>query len=439
MRRLAVHRRHPRKRRPVRYVRRFNWRDLPAIPVDERVKVSRAPSQTFLGWRDVCHRAAYLYVKHAGGPGGHQLHRGTVFHMVVERLTNRCIERGERQVSPEDAKRELAAVFAEFPELTVPAIERDYLRMLVFHWAVGSYFDPAKIVGVEQFLTLDVGPWQVRAKVDLIEQPVWNMLDITDYKTQRNMPSGEEWHAGGHDERGNPRFGGNFQTILYGAVAAFGRTPEGLQLGEGVDRFRLFLRFPSILWDDGLARKEAEVSRLMLADFLDDLRAQLAGLQVSIDSGKWQPTPGSHCDRCPAEAECPLPRHLREASRAARVETVDDLETLAANWRFAGRRNKALKATIKGAAERMNLEVVYTGRDTGLKFIPVDREGFKTGALPNVRTAVEGAARYGQGLDEHGQFDFAPFVKRSQYTTFDERKVPPRIIAPADDDESETT
>lgn len=427
MRRRDLKRRRVRARagRP-RPAPRFDWRDLPPIPLEDRIEVPATPSQTFLAWRDICHRAAYLYLRHRGGPGGHQLNRGTVFHVTVERLTNMLIASGQRTVDPDTAKAELDAVFAEMPELTVPAVERDYLRMLVYHWAVGFAVDPARVVGVEQMLTLELGRWTIRGKVDLIEQVTHDLIDLTDYKTQRNMPTSEEWHAGGYDDRGNPRFGGNYQTILYAVLAAYGRTPEGLRIGDNVNRWRLWLRFPAVLWDDGIGYKTAEVDRLMLANFRDDLAAQLAGLEHSIATGKWQPTPGSHCDRCPAEHECPLPRHLRAASQGAAIETLEQAETFAATWRFQQRRNKALKGAVRAFAERHNLELIYTGRDTALKFIPVDREGFKPRSLPKVREAIEGAAKYGHGLDANGDLDLSRFVTRSQSTSFDERKVPPK-------------
>lgn len=419
-----------RRRRPatVSAAPRLSWRDLPPLPERERVAVPDTPSQTFLKHWDRCHRSAHLYLKHRGGPGSHPLNRGSIFHEVARRLVlEHVIKRGEREIPPDVGKVELTRVFAEHPELTVPADERDYLRMLVYHFCLGSYFDPARVLGVEQMLTLKLGRWTVRGKLDLIYDHGSGMIEITDYKTQRNMPTSEEWATGGHDPRtGLPRFGGDFQTQVYGVLCAFGVDEHGMTIGEQVNRWRLVQRFPSTLWEEGIGYREADVDRVQLADFRDDVLAQLEALEHAIATGKWQPTPGTHCGECPAEYECPLPRHLRPDSQGASIDTLEEAERLAAFRRFSSRRQANLTRALRKAAERNGWERIYSGADTALVFIPEHRESLKPKSLPNLRADVEAAARYGHGLEDDGSFDLSKYTKTSQSTRFDERKVEPK-------------
>lgn len=404
------------------------WRDLPPVSDEERALVTftREPSQTFLGWHDLCDRAAFLYRKHHGGAGGHQLNRGSLFHEAVARLTRHLIEQGERQAPPELGKDYVVEVVRDLLELATPAYERDQLRGMIFNWCDGSFFWPERIVGVEQDLQLQVGEWTIRCRLDLIEQLDHRTLDVTDYKTQWNMPRTAdvgEWSTGGVDGNGNARFGGNFQTTVYALACAFGTTPDGLSIGDGIDRFRVYLRFPRLLRDEGLAYREAIIDRRQLLDFRLDLEAQLARLGRSIETGKWQPTPGSHCERCPAAAECPLPRHLRAESQATEWETLEELETHAANWYFMAQRATQLKSRIRAAAERLGVPEVRTGEDLALLFKFYERESLKDGALADIRVGIEGAVKYGH------PFNLADFVTYSQGTEFVKRKVAPRRAA----------
>lgn len=413
----------------------LNWRDLPPIDEDEhaaaleRLLDERMPSQTFLAHRDRCHRSAFLYLKHAGGPGSHPLNRGSIFHLVVEELTREeIIGRDEHEVPPEVAKDRLNEVLARHPELTVPADERDALRQMIYHWAAGSYFDPSTIVGVELAVELEVGDWIIRGKIDLVEQPTHYLLHVTDYKTQWNMPNAEEFARGGPDTHS---FAGDFQTELYALMLAFGHTPDGLTPGEGVDEFRLFQRFPRYLGEEGLFYRDAVITRQQLVDFRFDVEAMLASLERSIDTRKWQPTPGSHCARCPSPYECPLPRMLRADSQAAELDSLEDLERLATSWEFTRRSNELLKKRLKAAAQRLGVDVVYAGSDIGLKFVPKEAESIKS--KPKLRQAIEGAALYGHGLAEDGTFPWNDHVTYSQGTEFARRRLPPKT-QPREDD-----
>lgn len=404
---------------------RINWRDLPPLPAAERdaVEITHTPSQTFLGWHDVCDRAAFLYAKYHGGAGSHQLHRGSLWHEAAANLTKLARDRGEHQVPPEMGLVELEAVFEAHPEMAISAYERDQARGMIWNWCMGSFFRPEHVIGVEQAVTLELGEWTIRCRIDLIEQPADWMLDITDYKTQWDMPrtgQDEEWAQGSIDEHGNARYGGNFQTEIYALAVAFGQTPAGLCLGNGIEDFRVFLRFPRILREEGLGYRDAYIPRAQLVKFRADVESQLRRLGSSIDSGKFQPTPGNHCARCPAAPECPLPLVLRPMSQLAHVDDPEDLERIAAAAYFKGEEATKMRAMLRERAASLGMEMVYIGDDLAYKFVPYDREGFKRGALPKVRMGIEAAAKYGH------EFDLAEHVTTSQGTEFVKRKVPPR-------------
>jgi hypothetical protein len=420
------------------------WRDLPPIDEAERaaVEIGREPSQTFLGWFDVCRRAAFLYAKYHGGAGSHQMDRGTAFHEAVAELTRELVERGENSIPPELGLDRLNEVFERRLDLQVPAYERDQLRGMIYNWCVGSFFQPDRVIGVEQELTLEVGEWTIRCRVDLIEQPAHWMLDVIDYKTQKAMPrtgADEEWATGGFDDNGNPRFGGNFQTQVYALAVAFGQTAAGVNLGAGVERFRVFLRFPQYLYEEGLGYRDAVIDRGQLLNFRLDLESQLRGLAESIETGKWQPKPGNHCQRCPAKYECPLPPVLRPESQLADVDDPARIETLAANWHFMADRASDLKKRIGPAAERLGMTVeyrgeqrcgVYIGDNLALVYVPYERESLKQGHLPKIREGIEGAVEYGQ------PFELKDHVSHSQGTEFVKRKVAPRRREGGDDGRS---
>jgi RecB family exonuclease len=417
-----------------------NWRDLPPIPVAERepalarLSTNRAPSVTFLGKHDTCDRSAFLYEKHRGGPPTHQLARGSVFHEVVADLTNELAERGEHEIPPELAKDRLLEVLERQLELTPSAYERDQLRGMLYNWSVGSYFWPERIIGVELDLDLKLGDWTIRGRVDLVEQADDWTLDITDYKTQWDMPRSSEdaeWAQGGRDENGNPRFGGTFETEVYALLAAFGTTPDGSRIGDGVERFRVFLRFPRYLREEGLAYRAAEIDRKQLVDFRFDVESQLRRLQRQLETGKWQPTPGSQCGRCPAEYECPLPRHLRPESQLAGPDvTVEDLEQAATSHYFMQRRTTQLKSRIRKAADRLGLSMVRIGAGDGdLALVFQHRDSEKITNKEKLRTDVEGAVEYGH------PFKWEDHVTYSQWTEFDKRKVG----RPDDNDDQEVT
>jgi hypothetical protein len=415
------------------------------------IAIPEVLSQTFLRTMDSCDRSAYLYLKHNGGPGAHELNRGSIVHMAIERLTRWLIDQHDglidvenpspdwmpdaeeregqamHRVPPEVGKEVLAEVMLEHPELQVPAQERDACRYMVDHFCRGTWFDKP-ILGVEKTLTLEVGGFRVLARADLIEEGPPGVCEITDYKTEF-PPDAEAFTEQAFDAEGRPRWAGNFQLNMLAVLAAFGTTDDGLPLGS-FDRYRLHLAYPRKLRPEGIPRRTVEVDAVQVATFLEDLELQLRRLRdVNLGQRKWQATPGNHCRYCTCEYECPLPRLLRPESQHASLDSVEDLEKAGAAWYFMGRRGTNLKARIKAAARRLREadpealalpsgdEGVYIGKDLALVFVESEKEEIKDkGAL---REAID-ATRYGEEIDPAEHFKYRDSV------TFDKRRVPPQ-------------
>jgi hypothetical protein len=436
-----------------------DWRNLPPVPEDRQPRVPEVPSQTFLQLHDACDRNAYLFLRYRGGAGAHELNRGALGHDVFDRLLRILVASHRRagdvstagadyQPSPEEVENQamqkvppelgrdvLIEVMRERPELQVPAKERDALRYMVDHWCRGNVFDKP-ILGIEQTLTLQVGPYRVMARADLIEDGGNRVCEITDWKTSF-PPTYDEFVKQVYDDEGNPYWAGNFQLNMLAVLAAFGVTDDGMPLGN-FDRYKLTLAFPRELRADGIVRRSIEVTLPQLATFREDLELQIARLvEVNVGERRWQPTPGNHCRYCTAPNACPLPPILRPESQLADPDnvTIDDLERMAANSNFMSTRATKLKSRIRTAAERLEEENpgaldlgngdrgVRIGRDLAFIFVP--REGEEVIDKAALADAMEAA--------EHG----APFVRSDHFrvtegTSFEKRKVrlPARTTEP---------
>lgn len=386
------------------------WRDLPPVPEDEQPDLPNdwVPSQTFLRTHDRCDRAAFLLLKYQGGAASHELNRGSLFHECVERLIRILVEQGETKIPPEIARDVLYETMADNPEMQVSAEERDSLRYLVYHWAVGAEVDPQKIIGIEKTLTLETGGFRVLVRPDLIEDMGDGVCRIRDWKTAFS-PDSEDFRAQAYDAHGNPRFAGNYQLCFSAILAAFGISDDGLPLGN-FQRFILDLEYPRILREDGIDRRRVEVDRFQVQAFRDDLDLQLHRLrEVCMGRRKWQPTAGSHCAECTAEVACPLPRVLRPESQMANLETKDDLEEAANKHFFIQRSGERLKRRIKKAAAALPPEDLDTfivddkevrgvaiGDGDDLAYVFMDVEKTEVVDRENLLAAAEAAANLGE-------------------------------------------
>lgn len=408
---------------------RVDLRNLPPVPEEDRPEVAETwnPSQTFLRHHDRCDRAAMLYLVHRAGAGAAQLNRGTIFHIVVERLARWIVEHGEPQATPEQGREFLGEVLDAFPDLQVPAEERDALRYMVDHWCRGTYF-PETIIGVETTFSLEVGGFTVQARADLVEDLGGGICQITDYKTAY-PPDSDEFRRQAFDREGRPRWAGNYQLNVLAVLGHYGLADDGFPLGD-FDRYRLVLAFPRELRPDGIVRRQIEVDKLQLANYLEDLERQLRRLAgTNLAEGRWQPTPGDHCRECPAEYFCPLPRLHRPESQHAELQTIEQLEQAAEAAIFMADRAENLKRRVKKAALRLEEEDptalllpggdrgVRAGKDRAFMFVPsertkiVDKEAF--------RLAVDDAAEGGP------KPDWEKLERVEESTNFVKRKLAP--------------
>lgn len=445
---------------------RVDWRDLPPIPAEAQphFRDGWTPSQTFLRTMDRCDRAALLYLQHGGGSATHELNRGSICHETWDRLLRMLVasqgeraegidtapaadyviddpaahaehlaEQLENTIPPELGRQVLYEVMADNPELQVSAEERDACRYMVDHWCRGTArsggFEPGSIIGIEKTLTLETGGFRVLVRPDLIRDLGGGLCRIDDWKTAW-PPDSEDFRAQAYDAAGNPRWAGNYQLNMAAVVAAFGVTDDGLPLGN-FDRFQLALGFPRILRDDGIDERVVEVDRLQLQSFRDDLDLQLRRLRdICIGKRKWQATAGNHCNECPAEVACPLPRVLRPESQMANLDSVDDLEEAANKHFFMQRSGERLKRRIKKAAEAMapeDLDVftvddrevrgVAIGAGDSVALVFVDVQKTEIPDRENLLAAAEAAANLGEPFnrDDH--------VKRRASVEFAKRKV----------------
>lgn len=462
---------------------RINLRKLP--PVDVAPSRPDRLSQTLLAKSDACMRSAYLYLLHGGGAPSHPMDRGTALHIVQERVMLTLIEAGEPtlyaamagnaeiNVQPEDevqAKREVASMTAAIvdevlrdrPELNVPAAQADAIRVMAYHLAVGSDIDPGKVVGVERKFVCEIGGWLVSGKIDVASILEPGFAQVDDYKTSFHVPSQDEYDETfqgrlysvlllfGHPVEEIPcekcRGTGEVPssddfTVTVEAAAAYERMYSGAgprkcsacdgrgfveELGEPlglrIQNVRTRELYPRYLREDGLVqRRERTMSRTEVNDFKVDLERAVAKLDQALDTGEWQPVPGSHCGECPAWAECPLPIALRQPAlgkdnpkEAGGVTTEEEAIEAAVAWHFlsgmADVERKRVKAWVKANGP------VRFGRD--LVFEVAVSESTDTDWPALERDAADGKP-----------IDLAAYRKKKPSTRYGKRKLTAEELA----------
>lgn len=229
-----------------------------SLPPVEIIPPPERWSQTILDKHDKCPRSAYLYQKYHGGQVGHQLDRGSIFHLFAARATELLIEHNQPtlgeikgdidwtaregrfrpapqrvEVLPGGRRRPSAPVKAatdmvktlleecydHHPELTVPLAERDAVRQMAYHWAAYPVLTPANVVAVERKFVYQLpnGHW-ISGIIDVAELD-GNLLRIRDYKTQWDVPSWDQ-------------YANTFQGRFYAVLAMFGNPVTELFCSE---------------------------------------------------------------------------------------------------------------------------------------------------------------------------------------------------------------
>lgn len=379
-------------------------RDFPPVEVPIELD-ERSPSQTFLRHHERCPRAAYLYRLYRGGPGSHELHRGTLGHIAWAQAMNELIQQDERQMPPERGKDILLEVLSAHPELVTPSTERDSLRAMMQHWCDGTFIEPAEVLAIELPLTLEINGWTIRMQPDYAEQVDPWTIRIRDYKTTF-PPNKAEFEK---NEL--------FQLQMYALGLRFGEA-EGFPqpIGEGVTKFILEETYPRVMWDDGMARREIEIDEKQLLDFRFDVATQLDRLGGELETQKWEAVPGSHCSECPSAVECPIPAHLRPESQAAEM-TLEDAEKLASWWDRQSAATRRVMARLKAWSKENDGQAIDYGRDVGLRWGTKSSETIVS--KPELRVSIEGAVEYGHPLDWDKHF------RTDRSSTFGKRRFDP--------------
>jgi hypothetical protein len=377
-----------------------SYREFEKMPP---LEVGKHVSVTGLRRFDACPRSFYLYRSTGGGPASHPMARGSALHRICELATKTLIQEGEAIIPPDVVKAIATEVLAD-PAYHVPISEHDAIREMAYRWASQTALDPARIIAVETLFALQVGEWQVRAKLDFAElSEDGSVATIRDLKTARAVP--------GYEEIGRRRKDGtiankDFQGTLYVLALLFGRpvrvevcptcrgtgdaapdvdhgcltcadnpyvgkgtgkieTVEPFGLAERAQRVDVSLVFPAVEGQDGLMiERTASLTKPEAYEYLDSLRGILDRLAAAEESRDWPAIPGSHCAECAAPALCPIPRELRD------FEGLESYESMVAEAEYLDRiaaETKKRKAALRSAAKAAGT-VIRFGSDQVLEF-----------------------------------------------------------------------
>lgn len=381
---------------------RIDLRKLPPVEPLER-RPSRL-SQTALKHADACPRSGYLYLKHRGGAANHPLDRGSALHVFAERMVLELIRQQEASLyapqpgEDEDvARRQVASlthamvdeILRERTDLVVPASEADAIRAMAYNLAVGFDVDPQTVVGVERMFGMEIAGWWVIGKIDLASLPGVHMAQVDDYKTSLHVPTQEEFESA-------------FQTRLYALLLMFGVPLDGDDLtpGEPVGEFLTHVRarmlYPRRLRQDGrVFYRDMTYSRLELEAFRGDVERLVQRVEQGLDTGDWPARYGPHCTECPAEPECPLPKHLRSFHGAINTDEQAG-EALAWAMRMKDRvssTEKEVKEYVKSTGRPLVVDGMSFGFETRVSRQLRSRGGRSD--WEGLEGAVQEAVQYG--------------------------------------------
>lgn len=332
--------------------------------MSERVDSTLPPryevGQTFLRHFDLCRRSAYLY--RTVDSRAHAMDRGTLFHATVEKCIALMVEQGESTIPMELAKAILEETAAERADLTVPWGEKDGLRAAVAHWAEAWDVDPDRIVAVEAPLSLELGEYTVRGRVDLVLRSLAEQaLEVPDWKTSFAPDDQAKYEA-------------DFQGWFYSMLVLFGRDAAGDCLGDGVQTVIPSQRFPrnKLRQDGSLVERSMVRTRLEISEFRDHVVQLLGSLEHEWEAQEWPAIDGDHCSICPARSLCPIPQEWRHAGL---INTPEEAAEAAA-W---ARRTSAQVAATNRELKLWGKEhgAVRFGRDLVLDHVVSESKAVK--------------------------------------------------------------
>jgi hypothetical protein len=438
----------------------LDFRRLP--PVTEKVRAPDRMNQTLLAHANICPRSAFLALKHRNQPATIEMDRGTAYHLFKEQMIARLVATGAASYFAPDegedpliaagevasmTKADVEAVLRDRRDLVLPHYEREYVRQCAYHAALAWDVEPSTVAGIERLFVLDLdNGWTVSGKIDLLSLPDPVTAWVDDDKTSMAVVDQE-----GFDNR--------FQVKMYALLVMFGQPINfiacGACDGTGTERHDSGLgercavckgkrgtedRLPCIgghlkrvrgrelypgpkprVLKDGrweLTQRSHTWTRQELADFRHDVQWVTDVIEHGLKTGDWPARyEKSHCGICPAEMECPLPRHLRRFAGA-----LDSTEKAAEAWTWAERtaaRVRATKAEVRKFAEAHDGAVIPLGNGREVAFETrqqrsVKRKG-RNSDWDGLLTALEGAVNYGT------PFPVEQWVPERPVTNFKER------------------
>jgi RecB family exonuclease len=360
----------------------IDYRHLP--PIDFTVERPSRLSQTLVRHANSCPRSAALYLRYKGGVSM-EMDRGTALHMFHEWMVHELLKRGEPSLWAPQPGEDAVLAAGEVASMTksvvddilndpanglvVPAHEAEHARIAAYHLAIGWDIDLANtFLGVERTFVMDVAGWEIRGRIDLLTWPEPHRIEIMDLKTSLAVPDAAEFESA-------------FQPKLYGALVMFGHPIEVAEDGTEVRGEPLGAHLRQVgarqvhprakpKWnEDGTVRlvdRTAYWSRKELQDFLHDVERSVRRIERGLDTGDWPARHGAHCSECPAEPECPLPRHLRRFADA--IETPEQAaEAMEWAMRMGGRvtaTKKEVRKFVETRAEAGGEDRLPVGTDT---------------------------------------------------------------------------
>lgn len=308
---------------------------------------------------DSCPYSGYLYVAHDGGAPSHPMHRGSAFHATVARCIDTMTATGNTTIAPDDAKAIMLEVLAEHQEWVIPAGQMDGLRVMVFRWAM-AFVLPAGARAEVPF-RMDVAGETVTGTLDLS----WvsgDTLFIRDYKAGWHLyPQADV--SGTDGETGRAKGAKAAQLITYALLAADGKS-DVVTLPAGINKFDLGFVFPmySDATGDGLAERGVVVTRPELIEHREWLALLVSRSARAFQENRYAAVPGSHCSRCAANAECPLPAKVRGGTPFER-----NPRDVAEDFHFLKLGADELRKELKAYVEHIGQAVPF-GTDLELSF-----------------------------------------------------------------------
>lgn len=401
--------------------------------------LSAAPEtyrQTLVSKFAECPRSAYLYVRYGGGALTHPLAGGSLLHRATERYIQHLIGEGELIGSPEVAKDILNEVLEESTDLMVAPDRFDSIRGMIYHFAEGFAIDPNKrVVCLETPVSVEIAGQRVTGTIDFAQADAYS-LDITDWKSsyfnaarpdvdqneEEYVPTKEEWP-------------GTMQLVLYAYALATGSiegAPEGFNFGETAE-FRLRQVHPRQFWahEGTMAYREAVISREALLDWRLYLETTVAKMANAFETWEFPAISGTHCDFCPASAECPIPAPLRKLR--GEIRTVDDVRRAAILRDRHLRVADELWAGIKGFFKDKGQRVRY-GRDQELFWKKIETERVKPKVEVPGGKKINGKVALREGVERAlenklGEIDWSAYHVKSVSTRLTKRTLTPAELA----------